>query len=319
MGGLRRKIPVTFWTMTAAVFAISGFPPFSGFVSKDEILYQAFISGPGGKVLWAVGLLTAGLTAFYMFRLWYMTFFRESRWAAKESSQEAAAVHARHDTRLTVEAEHEPHVHESPWVMLVPLIILAIGSVAGGALGWPEGLGGNNWISHFLAPAVSNVHLPFEHATSALAQGIRGRNAAPAGSVHLEAWLAALSTLVALSGWFVAHLMYYSRPELPGKMTARFRAVYSLVFNKYWVDELYGAVVIAPTLFVARYVLGALIDRGVIDGGTLAAGYSAQGLGAIVARIQSGNIRSYAGWLALFAALLLGATYFGLTTHFWMH
>jgi NADH-quinone oxidoreductase subunit L len=284
MGGLRRSIPITFWTMTAAVVAISGFPPFSGFVSKDEILYDAFVSGPAGKIFWAVGLLTAGLTAFYMFRLWYMTFLGESR--------------ASHGT----DAKHAHHPHESPWVMLIPLIILATLSVIGGALGWPESLGGNNWISHFLAPAAGAIKS---------APGAPGRG--------MEIGLAALSSLVAFSGWYVAHLMYYSRPELPAKLTEKFRGVYTLVFNKYWVDELYGFLFVAPTLFVARYVLGLLIDRGIIDGGTLGVGYTAQGLGAVVARIQSGNIRSYAGWLALFAALLIVTSYFGWTTHFWMH
>jgi NADH-quinone oxidoreductase subunit L len=293
MGGLRTKIPVTFWTMTAAVVAISGFPPFCGFVSKDEILYQAFVHSTSGKVFWAVGLFTAGLTSFYMFRLWYMTFFGESRAVAHE---EAAAVHARPDTKLVVEAEHAHHVHESPKTMLVPMIILAILCVIAGALGWPEGLGGTNWISHFLAPAVS-----------ALPTG---------GSNHLELILALVSTLAALSGWYIAHLMYYAQRDLPARLTARFHAIYSLVFNKYWVDEIYGALVVAPLLFIARWVLAALVDRGAIDGGGLLAGYTAQGFGSLAARIQSGNIRSYAGWLAAFAALLLVAVYFGWTLHF---
>jgi NADH-quinone oxidoreductase subunit L len=294
MGGLRTKIPVTFWTMTAAVFAISGFPPLCGFVSKDEILYQAFVSpAPAAKVLWAIGLLTAGLTSFYMFRLWYMTFFGEGRAVEHE---EEATVHARHDTRLTLEAEHAHHIHESPKSMLVPMTILAILCIIAGALGWPEALGGTNWIAHFLAPTVSSLPL--------------------GGSNHLELILALVSTLVALSGWYVAHLMYCKQRDLPARLTARFRGVYSLVFNKYWVDEIYDALVVAPVLFIARWVLAILIDRGVIDGGGLLAGYTAQGFGSLAARIQSGNIRSYAGWLAACAALLLVAVYFGWTLHF---
>jgi len=331
MGGLRTKIPVTFWVMTAAVFAISGAPPLAGFVSKDAILYQAFISpNPAGRILWAIGLLTAGLTAFYMFRLWYMTFFGESR-AAEALEDRGAAVHARHDTKLVLEADPEPAhgghtgsahgahgVHESPKVMLVPMAILAVLCVIGGAMGWPEGLGGTNWFSHFLAPAVTSVHLPYEQANIALATGATRVNPdqAPAGSKQLELVLACISVLVAFSGWAVAHLMYYAKPELPGRLAARLRGLYALIANKYWVDEIYGALVVAPVLFIARWVLSALIDRGVIDGGTLAAGYSAQGFGALVARIQSGNIRSYAGWLALFAALLLVAAYFGWTAQF---
>lgn len=183
--------------------------------------------------------------------------------------------------------------------MLGPLVILAILSIIGGWMGWPEGLGGSNWFSHFLEPAVSAVPVT-----------------SPAGSHQIELILALVSTLVAAAGWLVAHVMYYAKPELPARLAAQFHAVYSLLKNKYWVDEIYGALIVAPVLFMARWVLGVLIDRGLIDGGTLTAGYSAQGLGALVARIQSGNIRSYAGWLALFAAALLAASWFGWTTHF---
>src|SRR5579875_3768469 len=266
MGGLRKKIPVTFWTMTAAVFAISGCPPFSGFVSKDEILYEAFLSPNGGKILWFVGLFTAGLTSFYMFRLWYLTFFGESRGEAA-LEEHGAAVHARPDTKLTAVQDHghgnghgHGHgVHESPWVMLLSLVILAILSVIGGAIGWPEGLGGSNWFSHFLAPAVKTVHMGYEQATVALATGAANApNESPAGNKSLEMILALVSTLVAVSGWLVAHVMYYVKPELPARMATSLRAFYTLLLNKYWVDEFYGAAVVAPALFGARYVLGAL-------------------------------------------------------------
>jgi NADH-quinone oxidoreductase subunit L len=306
MGGLRKKIPVTFWTMTAAVVAIAGFPPFAGFVSKDEILYQAFVSSDLGKVLWFIGLATAGLTSFYMFRLWYLTFFGESR--ADEGhalSDHGAAVHASSTSTLVMEAGHDDShghghshgVHESPWIMLGPLAILAVLSVLGGFLGWPEALGGGNWIGHFLAPVTTST-LPVSE-----------------GSRSLEMILALVSTLVAVSGWLVAHVLYYAKPELPALIAQKLRILYAVLVNKYWVDEIYGAVVVTPVLLISRYLLKAMIDRGVIDGGGLAAGYSIQGLGALVARIQSGNIRSYAGWLALFAAVLLIVTYFGFTAH----
>jgi NADH-quinone oxidoreductase subunit L len=320
MGGLRTKIPVTFWTMTAAVFAISGAPPLAGFVSKDEILYQAFVSPNGGKVLWAVGLITAGLTSFYMFRLWYLTFFGESRVAANDLDEHGAAVHARSGTKLVLEAEpdsgHAHGIHESPWVMLGPLIILAILSIIGGWMGWPEGLGGGNWFSHFLEPAVRAVHLPYEQAAVALVTGLaNGPNASPAGNKQIELLLALCSVLVAFAGWLAAHVMYYAKPGLAGRMAAQVRSLYAVLRNKYWVDELYGVVIVTPVLFVARWLLAALVERGIIDGGTLTAGYTAQGLGALVARIQSGNIRSYAGWLALFGALVLAVSYFGWTAH----
>jgi NADH-quinone oxidoreductase subunit L len=300
MGGLRKKIPITFWTMTAAVLAISGAPPLAGFVSKDEILYQTFLTS---KLLWSIGLLTAGLTSFYMFRLWYLTFFGESRahTAAAHHEEDLAAVHARSDTKVVLETEHAAHpVHESPWVMLGPLVILAILSVIGGFMGWPEAFGGSNWFSRFLDPVVATG------------------NAAPAGDNHLEFLLALVSIAVAFFGWLTAHILYYAKPALPARLATQLRVFYSLLKNKYWVDEIYGALIVAPILFIARWVLGVLIDRGIIDGGTLTAGYTAQGFGALVARIQSGNIRSYAGWLAFFAALLLAVSYFGWTSHFYL-
>ncbi|HUY81128.1 MAG TPA: NADH-quinone oxidoreductase subunit L [Acidobacteriaceae bacterium] len=282
MGGLWKKLPITFWTMTSAVFAISGLPPFAGFFSKDEILYQTFLSPHGGKLLWFVGLVTAGLTSFYMFRLWYMTFFGESRTKDAENAE-----HGGHG--------HGHGIHESPWVMLLPLVVLGVLSLIGGWLGIPEALGGHNAIGNFLDPLLG-----------------AGRE----GTTHLALTLAAVSTLTALAGWFAAHMMYYAKPELPEVLTGKIRGVYALVANKYWVDEIYGALLVTPLLIVSKYLLQGLLDTGVIGGVTYGGAYGAQGLGAIVQRVQSGNIRSYAGWLALGAAVLLIVTYFGFTAHF---
>jgi NADH-quinone oxidoreductase subunit L len=284
MGGLRKKIPITFWTMTMAVLAICGIPPFAGFFSKDEILYQAFVSpGPVGKIVWFVGLFTAGLTAFYMFRLWYLTFFGESR-----------APETTHDDHGH---EHAHGVHESPWIMLGPLVILAILSVIGGWVGVPEAMGGHAEITHFLAPVTQPV------------------GEAAEGSNSQELLLAAVSVACVAIGWFLAHLMYFAKPELPAQLAAKVRGLYTLLLHKYWVDELYGALIVTPILLLSRYVLKGLLDTGVITGGGLVLGYSAQGIGSLVQRIQSGNIRSYAGWLAIGAAALLLLTYFGFGTH----
>jgi NADH-quinone oxidoreductase subunit L len=302
MGGLWKKLPITFWTMTSAVFAISGLPPFAGFFSKDEILYQTFLSPNGGKLLWFVGLVTAGLTSFYMFRFWYMTFFGESRTPEHALAEHGAAVHASSTSTLVFEAEPETHghahgVHESPWVMLVPLIVLGILSLIGGWIGVPAALGGHNEIAHFLDPLL-------------------GSGAEAQGSNHLALTLAVVSTLTALAGWLLAHVLYFVKPELPAKLAVQLRGLYALVANKYWVDEIYGALIVTPLLLISRYVLKGLLDTGVIGGATYGAAYTTQGFGAIVQRVQSGNIRSYAGWLALGAAVLLIATYFGFTAHF---
>ena len=298
MGGLRKNIPITFWTMTMAVFAICGFPPFAGFFSKDEILYQAFIWPHGGKILWFIGWVTAGLTSFYMFRLWYLTFLGESRAQTHELAEQGAAVHARSDSKLVVEAEHTHGVHESPWVMLGPLVILAILSVIGGFIGVPAAMGRHDEIGHFLEPVLGSV----PHAAGE--------------SSGLELGLSAAAVAIGLLGLLVVHFMYKVKPELPGKLATQFRGLYSLLLNKYWVDEIYGAVIVTPLLLFSRYILKALFDRGVIDGAGFAAGMTAQGFGAIVQRVQSGNIRSYAGWLAVGAAVLLIAVYFGFTSHF---
>ncbi|MGC1299681.1 MAG: NADH-quinone oxidoreductase subunit L, partial [Alloacidobacterium sp.] len=284
MGGLRKKIPVTFWAMTMGVFAICGIPPWAAFFSKDEILYQAFVSpSPVGKLVWFVGLVTAGLTAFYMFRLWYLTFFGESR------AQEAAHDDHGHG--------HAHGVHESPWIMLGPLVILAILSVIGGWVGVPGALGGHAEITHFLAPATQPA------------------GEAAEGSHSMELLLMGLSVAFVAIGWFFAHFMYFMKPEVPKQLAAKLHGLYELLLNKWWVDQLYGTVIVTPILFLSRYVLKGLFDTGVITGGGLALGYTTQGVGSLVQRVQSGNIRSYAGWLALGAAAMLLLTYFGFGTH----
>src|SRR5579859_8141765 len=149
MGGLRQKIPITFWTMTFGTFAIAGFPPLAGFFSKDEILFQTWDSPYGSKILWAIGLVTAGITSFYMFRLWFMTFFGERREA------EHGTGHDNHG-----HANDGDQIHESPWIMLVPLAILAFFSFTGGWVNipkafMPKAFGGNNLFDHFLAPVLS--------------------------------------------------------------------------------------------------------------------------------------------------------------------
>ena len=254
MGGLRTKLPVTFWTMTAAVFAICGIFPFAGFFSKDAILYAAFQHGAGGKALWFVGLVTALLTALYMFRLWYMTFFGEMR-------------------------SHDAHPHEAPFTMLAPLVILGILSVCGGWIGIER-------FGNYLAPAV-------------------GPRIAPGVGGHTELWLSILAVLVALEGWLIADKYYRRKPERPAQLVSHMPGVYNLVANKYYVDELYGAVFVKPLLAGSRYVLEWVVDTAILGGAAWFLGGIATFSGAILQRWQSGNLRSYAAWLAAGAAALL--------------
>ncbi len=279
MGGLRKKIPVTFWTMTAAVFAICGFFPFAGFFSKDAILFAVFNASVLhslylGKLLWGIGLVTAGLTSFYMFRLWYLTFFGSARYNEEH-------------------AEHGGHgVHESSWTMLLPLIVLGVLSLVGGWMGWPQALGGHDSFAHFLDPVFG--------ASAAAAPVVMS-----SASAGMERMLAGLSMLIALLGWLLADILYRRNPKLPERMAQKCSALHALLLHKYWIDELYGAVIVRPLLAISRVVLWRGVDAGIVDGSGVALAGGASGFSSIVRRMQSGNIRSYAGWLAMGAALVL--------------
>jgi NADH-quinone oxidoreductase subunit L len=301
MGGLKSKIPITYWTMSAGVFAISGIPPLAGFVSKDEILSKAFFSGGIGPLLWFVGLVTAAMTAFYMFRLWYLTFFGERRGSDHHAPEGAHASHG---------------VHESPGIMLFPLAVLAVLSVIGGWIGWPAALGGADWFGHFLDPVISAQHLSFEQVSVAMRTG-GGDIATTAheGSQTTEYALIAASILAVFVGWFTAFTLYVRRPELPAKLAKQFSAAYSLLVNKYWIDEIYQAVVVKPLIVFSRIGLWWGVDRFLVEGSALGAAGGARGLGYFVRQIQSGNIRSYAGWLAGGAAAILLLMYFGFGIH----
>ena len=303
MGGLRTRTPITFWTMTMGVFAIAGIPPLAGFFSKDEILYRTFASpNPLGKLLWAVGLITAGMTSFYMFRLWFKTFFGELRFnPTSDLHDHGAAVHSQADGHAIMVAEHdEGHaahshgIHESPWVMLFPLVVLAILSVVGGWVGIPAALGGSNHFEHFLDPVFA-TGIPVEAAAS---------------SSGLELGLAAVSVLVALAGLFVAYFWYYKKPGTAAALAERNPRLYALLDHKYWVDELYGAVLVTPLMMLSR-ITEFVFDSGLVEGTGSVAGATTQGFGALIRRQVSGNIRSYAGWLAIGAAAVLAVMIFG--------
>jgi NADH-quinone oxidoreductase subunit L len=256
MGGLWRKLPVTFWTMTAAVLAIAGIFPFAGFFSKDAILYQAFIRGPEGQALWFVGLVTALLTSIYMFRLWYLAFLGKSR-------------------------TPDAHPHESPKSMLFVLLILAALSICGGWIGIER-------FSAYLAPATGQLPAP----------------AAPA-SPQLESILSIVAVVVALLGWFVADLLYRRKPEQTAKLVADLPGPYKLLTNKYYVDEIYGAVIVKPLFLISKYILGWVVDVALLGGVAWLLAGVANLSGAILQRWQSGNLRSYAAWLAAGAAAVL--------------
>jgi NADH-quinone oxidoreductase subunit L len=255
MGGLRQKLPITFLTMTVAVFAIAGFPPFAGFFSKDAILYAAFLQGTSGKLLWFVGLVTALLTSFYMFRLWYLAFMGEPR-------------------------SETAHPHESPRSMLIPLVILAILSVCGGWVGIER-------FSAYLAPA-AQAHRPM-----------------PTGNPALEFILTIAAVLVALEGWLIADKYYRRKTERPAQLAAALPTGYKLLSNKYYIDEIYGAVIVKPLFAFSKYFLGWVVDTAILGGIAWLLAGIANITGMILQRWQSGNLRSYAAWLAAGAAAIL--------------
>ena len=276
MGGLRKKIPVTFWTMFIATMAITGFPPFAGFFSKDEILYSAYAGPLGNKVHYALGLSAALLTSFYMFRLVFLTFFGSPRYD-----------------------EHKVHVHESPKNMLTPLVILAILSTIGGWFAAPKFWGGQDYFHNFLGPV-------FAQAEKLASPAEMTEEAARA----LELELSSVAVIVALIGLFFAWWFYIRKPKVPEDLAKNLRAPYTLLLNKYYVDEIYLALIVRPLLWLSTNVLWHVVEEGMIDGTVNGAGHVAREAGGELRKLQSGNARSYAAWVVIGAVgvtvLLLG-------------
>jgi NADH-quinone oxidoreductase subunit L len=247
------------------------------------------------------------MTSFYMFRLWFKTFFGESRFEDAAVEDHGALVHARSTTTLTLEADpdeddagHSHGVHESPWIMLFPLVILAILSVIGGWVGVPAAMGGHNEIEHFLDPVFAPTATMVSGAVN-LGHISRG----------LELGLAAISVLVAVAGFYVAWLFYYKKPGTAAAVAERNPQVYAIVEHKYFVDEFYANFFVTPLLMFTRGVLELLVDRGIVNGSGRAAGMATRGLAWATRTQISGNIRSYAGWLALGAAAVIAVMIFG--------
>ena len=243
MGGLRKKIPWTFWTMVCASVAIAGVPPFAGFYSKDAILAAADSHAPW---MYWVGVITAGMTAFYVFRALFLAFFGDYRGKA--------------------------HPHESPLVMIAPLAVLAALSLGGGYF---------FKVPEFLAPLF------------------------PLAEESHDIGPVAVSVAFGLAGIALAWLFYVAKPGLPDQVAATFSGLYKLIYNKYFVDEIYGAVVVNPLVSGSRAVLWKGVDVAVIDGSVNGVGTQARGIGSVLKRLQSGNIRSYATWVLLGSVFLL--------------
>ena len=229
MGGLKGKLPITFWTMLIATLAISGIPPFSGFFSKDEILGNVFVQSP---LMYTIGVITAMFTSFYMFRMLYLTFYGKFRGTA----------------------EQEHHLHESPPTMTIPLIILAVLSAVGGFIGVPESLGGHHWLEHFLQPVFRNS-AALLHATPSAQQ--------------TDWLLMAISVACALVALVYAYSRYVKNGRVPVKDDERRPALVNWSYHKFYVDELYDTMIRKPldalSVFLYKVIERMGID-GIVNG-----------------------------------------------------
>ena len=296
MGDLRKRIPITFWTMLIGTVAIAGIPPLAGFFSKDEILWKAFSSEHGSVIFWGIATVAALMTAFYMFRLMYLTFWGEPR----------------------MDHHTMEHIHESPKSMTVPLMILAVLSVFGGFIGIPALLHIPSFpidLYHWLEPVTGSPH----------AEGA-------AVNHTLEAVLMIGSVVIALLGIGLATLMYLKRVGMADKLAASFSGLHKLLYRKYYVDEIYDAVVIQPLkklcVILAEFDLK-VID-GIVNGSAWATlktsivsiwfdvnfvdllvnlvGNIVRYFGGLVRKMQTGAVQNY-GLISLYGFFILLAVY----------
>ncbi len=256
MGGLRKKLPITCWTFFLGSLALAGFPFTAGFFSKDELLLVSWMSGPLGRILAVLGIITAFMTAFYIFRLWFVTFWGESR----------------------VDPQHADHVHEPSYVMTFPLVVLAALSIATGYFGIPE----------FLQPSFSG------------GEGGDIHHGAAATGIMVAASLAGLLGIAA------AYVLYVKSPDLPDRLMNRWRLLYQLSLNKWYVDEVYDRTIVNPTFQIADQ-LWKRVDVRVIDGAVNGIARGVAWCGWVVRLIQSGQVQHYALGMTLGAMVILSA------------
>jgi len=269
MGGLKKYMPVTYWVFILATLSITGIPGFAGFFSKDEILYRAYLGGDLGKFLWLLAATAALLTAFYSWRLIFLTFHGKFR-----------------GTR-----DQEHHLHESPPVITVPLMFLAVGAVAAGWVGIPSLLMEHgDRIGEFLAPVLGHPHGEGSHAEEMMVMG--------------------MSVLVAVAGWFIAYQMYVKNTELPQKIGAKFQAIYQLLYNKYWIDELYSKIFIQPTLKLSDKVILGFFDAKIIEGIVNGVPNLIGGFSGKFRKIQTGLLSNYGLVMAIGALCIIGFVIF---------
>jgi len=290
MGGLKSKMPKTFLTFAVGWIAICGLPPFSGFFSKDEILWQAFSSVHGSRVLWGLGAVTAVMTAFYMTRLFYLTFLGQPRFDEKKMVSHHAHHDDDHHGHDHGHSDHSVGVHESPWMMTLPLQVLALLSAVGGLMGIPH----MSWLEHWLEPVIPGH------------EGAHGASLVGGVDPQMEWILMGVSVLGAILGIAVAFKLYRNLKGVEG-LAQRFAPLHRALENKWYVDEIYEALIIKPLQGLAQ-VLWKCFDVGVIDRIVLSFGRVSAWTGQTVRLMQTGSIQVYA--LMLLVGLVATAGYF---------
>jgi NADH-quinone oxidoreductase subunit L len=334
MGGLKKYLPITYWTFLIGALAIAGVPLLSGFFSKDEILYRTFVGTEanhyhGYPILWVIGAITSLLTAIYMFRLVFLTFHGSRRKPAAHAAHPEEEEPAAHGARAA--ATHAPghghgahghDPHDAPPSMAIPLIVLAIGSIVAGYIGIPHALGGNNWIEQFLHPSFTveggahtttasgggaEASLQFVRASAqSTATQPEAAQEAHAADVGLERLLMGVSSGIALAGIGIAFFFWLRRPDIPANMARSMGGMYRLLLNKYYVDEIYNGAVVQPMKQISTTALWRGMDAGVIDGLVNGVGGAVSGSSATLRRLQTGSIRTYAAALFFGAVAIIG-------------
>jgi len=318
MGGLKKALPITYWTFLIGAIAIAGVPPLAGFFSKDEILFRTFSSGH--MLLWSIGIVTSLLTAIYMFRIVFLAFHGERRHEAPPAHPEeeepaahgAAGVHAASHVPDTAHRHgHGDHLHDAPPAMALALIVLAIGSVVAGFVGVPHALGGSNEIEGFLAPSFEAHRTAVgefgstESRQPQTAATPEEHHEAPSNQ-QTELMLMALSSGVALAGIGIAAYFFRKNRRAADAMENSLRPVHTLLLNKYYVDDIYDAIVVQPITQISTLALWKGVDVTVIDGAVNGVGELVRGTSTVLRRLQTGRLRTYAASLLLGVVVILG-------------
>lgn len=269
MGNLHKKLPYTHWTYLFGTLAIAGIFPFAGFFSKDEILYYSFERHFG---FWTIGAIAALMTSFYMFRSVFMTFYGKSR----------------------VESDVASHLHESPPIMTVPLMVLAFLSLIGGFVGIPIMPGGQIF-GDFIGPVFAPAKAIIEHGVHH-----NGHH-----SVTAELVLMGISLGIAIFGLLVARFMYISSPGTPGRIVERFSGLHRLVYNKYWIDELYDFLFVNSIVNFSK-LMWKKFDEAVVDGAVNGVATVVRAFGSVLRLLQTGLVKDYALSILVGAIVIIG-------------